>query len=105
MARHLWPILLTVAAIAVAGCADDESQKGEPVSDKTIQQVLSEKTGQWMTIEGVVGTAIGLCDDKPCIKVFTSSDPAPVQAKIPSMVEGYAVVIEQIGEVRARPPQ
>jgi hypothetical protein len=97
--------LLSVAAIAVTGCDDRESQKGESVPGRSIQQVLSEKTGEWMAIEGVVGTAIGLCDDKPCIKIFTSSDPGPVRAKIPSTVESYPVVIEQIGEVRARPPQ
>jgi hypothetical protein len=105
MVRQRWLILLALAALVVAGCADDDSQKGKTMSDKSIQQVLSEKTGEWMAIEGVVGTAIGLCDDKPCIKVFTSSDPAQLQTKIPSTVENHPVVVERIGEVRARPPQ
>jgi hypothetical protein len=103
MTRRLWPILLSVVAIAATGCDDLESQKGRPVTDKTIQQVLSEKTGEWMDIEGVIGTAIGLRDDRPCIKIFTSHDPAQVRARIPSAVEGYAVVIEQTGELRTRP--
>ena len=33
-------------------------------------QVLREHTASLMALPGVVGTAQGLCDDEPCIRVF-----------------------------------
>lgn len=71
------------------------------MSKKTIEQVQQEHTDAWMAIEGVEGTAIGLSEGKPCITVLTSSAAEQIRAKIPSMVEGYPVVIEQTGAFRA----
>ncbi len=39
---------------------------------KTIEQVLEENTPRLMLISGVVGTAIGECEDEPCIKVLVT---------------------------------
>ncbi|MFH1718115.1 MAG: hypothetical protein ABIF19_12245 [Planctomycetota bacterium] len=68
---------------------------------KTIEQVQQEHTGKWMAIAGVEGTAIGLSEGEPCIKVFSSVKPQKLRTKIPSTVEGYSVVIEETGAFRA----
>ncbi len=68
---------------------------------KSIEQVLKDNTDAWMAIDGVEGTAIGLYKGKPCIKVLTSSAAEQIRARIPSVVEGYPVVIEQTGAFRA----
>ena len=69
--------------------------------ERTIEQVLKDNTDKWMAIPGVEGIAIGLFEDKPCIKIFTSSKPQQLRDKIPSTVEGYPVIIEETGEFRA----
>ncbi|UCG58743.1 MAG: hypothetical protein JSU70_04355 [Phycisphaerales bacterium] len=71
------------------------------MSGKTIEEVLGDRTDEWMDLPGVVGTAIGVSEGRPCIKVLTSSETASVRAKIPATIEGYQVAIEQIGEIRA----
>jgi hypothetical protein len=71
------------------------------MSQKTIEQVQEEHTEDWMAIPGVEGIAIGLFEDKPCIKIFSSRKPQELQNKIPSIVEGYPVVIEEAGTFRA----
>ncbi len=71
------------------------------MSGKTIEQVQEEHTDEWMAIPGVEGTAIGLFEGKPCIKILTSSRTDQIQAKIPSKVEGYSVIIEETGAFRA----
>ena len=69
---------------------------------KTIQEALEDKTDAWMSLPGVVGTAIGLFQDQPCIKVYVVERTPELTTRIPSTVEGYRVVIEPTGEIRAR---
>jgi hypothetical protein len=68
---------------------------------KTIEQILQDRTDEWMAIPGVVGTAIGMSEGDPCIRIFTSSKTEEVRAKIPSTVEGYPVIVEGTGIFRA----
>jgi len=72
-------VLLIIGAINTGCCSKlaVESEKGghERMREKTIEQVQEEHTDEWMAIDGVEGTAIGLHEGKPCIKIFTSSKP------------------------------
>lgn len=78
-----------------------QPRKGSRVSEKTIEQVLEERTDQWMAIPGVEGTAMGLFEGAPCIVILSSSDPKELRGKIPETIEGYNVVIRQTGAFRA----
>jgi hypothetical protein len=71
------------------------------MTGKTIEQTQEAHTREWIAIPGVEGTAIGLYEGKPCIKVFSSVKPQKLQGKIPSSVEGYLVIIEETGTFRA----
>jgi len=71
------------------------------MSGKIIEQVQEEHTDEWMDIPGVEGTAIGLYEGKPCIKIFSSVSADQLEDKIPSSVEGYPVIIEEMGMFRA----
>lgn len=71
------------------------------MSKETIEQVQQEHTSQWMAIDGVEGTAIGLFEGKPCIKIFSSKKAEDFRGVIPSTVEGYPVIIEETGAFRA----
>ncbi len=68
---------------------------------KTIEQVLSEKTSQWISIPGVAGIAAGTFKGKPCIKILTTLNPREVKKKIPATVEDYPVIFEKTGPFRA----
>jgi len=71
------------------------------MSEKTIEQVQEEHTDKWMAIPAVEGTAIGLFEGKPCIKIFTSSRTDQIRTKIPTKIEGYPVIIEETGAFRS----
>ena len=108
MVRWIAFVLLNIGAMTaagnLAGCSHTgprDLEKGHYMAGKTIEQVLKDRTDEWMAIPGVEGTAIGLFKDKPCIKIFTSSKPQEVQDKITSTVEGYPVIIEETGAFRA----
>ena len=108
MARWITIVLLNIGIMttagSVTGCSctgPSDLEKGQDMPERTIEQVQEEHTDEWMVIPGVEGTAIGLFEDKPCIKIFTSLKSQEVRAKIPSMVEGYPVIIEETGSFRA----
>ena len=76
-------------------------EKESTMAEKTIEQVQEAHTEEWMNIPGVEGTGIGLCEGKPCIKIFSSKTAEELKGRIPSAVEGYPVTIEETGTFRA----
>jgi len=71
------------------------------MQSKTIQEVLKSHTPALMSTPGVVGTAIGEHDGKPCIVVMVVQKTADSVKKIPSTLEGFPVVIKEVGEIRS----
>lgn len=71
------------------------------MSDRTIEQVQQEHTDEWMAIPGVVGVALGQSAGKACILVLTAADTERVREQIPATVDGYPVVIQYTGNIRA----
>ena len=105
--KSLVPVICVCAATAVViTCSIDVScgskKEFSTVPDKTIEQVLKDNTSKWLAIPGVEGAAIGLCDDRPCIKIFTSIQPEKMDAMIPEAVEDYTAVIEYADSFRTR---
>lgn len=93
-----------IAGGGLAGCSSDRAGglgKGSLVSEKTIEQILEERTERWMSIPGVEGTAIGLLEDQPCILILSSMAPQQLRSRIPETIEGYNVVIRQTGTFQA----
>ena len=108
MVKQIIIVLLKIGVITaagnLAGCfytGPSGLEKGQSMTERTIEQVQEEHTDEWMAIPGVEGTAIGLYEGKPCIKIFTSRKPQHLRDKIPSTVEGYPVIIEETGAFRA----
>ena len=93
-----------ITATSLGGCFSTsvgKPKEGEYMPRKSIKQVLNERADEWMSVPGVVGTTIGTFKGKPCIKIFTSSKPQELQAKFPSTVESYPVIIEETGTFHA----
>jgi len=108
MVRWIVIVLLNIGAMTAAGsligCSHTgpgDLAKGERMPEKTIEQVQEDNTDAWMAIPGIEGTAIGLFEGKPGIKIFTSARTDEIRTKIPSTVEGYPVIIEETGAFRA----
>lgn len=88
-----------VSACAGRGAEDQEGQQQMP--PKPIETVLKEHTDHLMSLPGVVGTAIGECEGKPCIKVLVVRKSAELARKIPPTLDGFPVAIQETGEIRA----
>ncbi len=86
----------------------DASSAGETASttteaimpDSAIIVAQEELTQTVMALPGVTGTAVGLCDDTVCIKVYLARRDEAVMEQIPETFQGFKVDVEVIGEIR-----
>jgi hypothetical protein len=91
-------LALTLADTNIAGYRGKN-----PMAAETIKEVLKKHTEELMSMPGVVGTGQGLCEGKPCIKVFVIEKTPDLDQKIPKTLDGYPVVIEETGPIKALP--
>jgi hypothetical protein len=93
---------LGCAALLVAGLtACGPRTGGEEATTEAIEQAQARLAERVMHLPGVVGLAIGLCDGKPCFKVYVVQRSDSLVAKIPARFEEYVVEIVESGEIKA----
>jgi len=104
--------LVTVVVALVAGCAalaactqvSGREEQGSRMAGNPIDAVLKQHTDRLLSLPGVVGTAISECEGNPCIKVLVVKKTPELAKWIPSALDGFPVVIEESGEIRALDP-
>jgi hypothetical protein len=107
MTRVRFALLLCVATLWLPGGCNDEAAKNSPppgvdsthVTTSSITDVLSRHTPKLMSIPGVVGTAQGEEDGRPCIVVYVKEETDSLVIAIPSSLEGFSVRIQAVGEI------
>ena len=92
-------------ACTVAGCWQHAPEgKAPPMPERPIADVLAAHTPELMALPGVVGTYQGAQPDgTPTIVVMLASPEAGLERRIPRVLEGWPVVVEVTGEIRAMP--
>jgi len=102
-------IVLGIVLILVSsGCArkfTTDSIGGKNMKAKTIVEVLEAHSDDWMSIPGVVGTAIGEFEGKPCLKILVTSRNDDLSKRIPPQIAGFSIVIQVTGEFQALDPE
>lgn len=97
---------ILVAIILITGCgrANTRNTGGEAVADapKTIEAVLAAHNDSLMAVPGVVATAIGRCNNAPCIRILVSHVTDEVQRRVPRQLEGFPVRIDVSGPIVPR---
>lgn len=96
-------VILLICSISWTSEKMDIPPKGNLMAARAIDEVLKEHTKAIMSLPGVVGTGQGLCEGKPCIKVFVIKKTSELDQIIPHTLDGYQVVVEETGEIRALP--
>jgi len=82
-----------------AGAAENNSSSSRP----DINIVLAAHDKELLAIPGVAGVYVGTLDDRhtPCLRVILERDTPEIRKAIPRHIEGYPVVLEVTGEIRA----
>jgi hypothetical protein len=79
------------------------SREKNPMPQKTIKDALKEGNRKLLSVPGVVGTAQGICDSKPCIKIYVLQRSPELVRQIPDTIDGYPVVVEETGAIHTLP--
>jgi hypothetical protein len=100
--RGFWRAACCAAALLFCcSCLSDKHAKlnrEAPVSD--IQTVLKQHSDSLMTIKGVVGVFEGrTVSDRPCIRVAVDKKTVDLMKKIPAVLQGFPVEIEETGPI------
>ena len=69
---------------------------------REVEEVLDRHREALMAVPGVVGTAIGLCEGTPCIRVLMTAASSAATDEIPRVLEGFPVHVESSGPFSAR---
>ena len=88
----------------VAACSSPSPRPAsERMPTKGIQDVLAAHNDSLLALPGVVGTAIGICEGSPCIRVFVADTASAQRTRLPDRIEGYLVRVEVQPPLRALP--
>jgi hypothetical protein len=98
----LAPLCFTVILV-VSICQQTMAQNSSPAPRRDINAVLVAHDKQLLAIPGVVGIYVATLDDgrTPCLKIILAEDKLELRGVFPTMIEGYPVVLEVTGEIRA----
>jgi len=96
--------LIAIALLASA-CSPRPSQDHSVTADSLnpLAAVLQQHTSDWMSIPGVTGTGETEKEGKPAILILVDTLTDTLKMRLPSKVEGYPVIIQETGEIRALP--
>jgi hypothetical protein len=79
------------------------AQRNSAAPKRDINTVLAAHDRELLAIPGVVGVYVGTLADRRtlCLKVMLARDDPEAKRKIPTVIEGYPVITEVTGEIRA----
>ena len=99
----LGAVILSKGVVRCKGPIVGDRAGRKQMAKRTIEEVLGRHAGRLMSISGVVGTGQGIDGGRSCIKVYVVTKTPSLNRKIPETIEGYPVVVEETGEIRALP--
>jgi hypothetical protein len=84
-------------------CQHNMAQTSSSSPKRDINAVLAAHDKELLAIPNVVGVYVGVLEDgrTPCLKVMLSRKTPEAVRVIPRNLEGYPVVLEVTGEIRA----
>ena len=106
MIRHWAALVLGIMVSAACGRANTRNAGAQAAQEadtpKTIEAVLAAHNDSLMAVPGVVATAIGRCNDAPCIRILVSRVTDDVQRRVPRQLEGFPVQVDVSGPIVPR---
>lgn len=103
--RLLFTLALTVLSVVVFSLACVHRKPERPIGGthtKSVEQVFNAHLDALLSTPGVVGAGIAKLDSKPCIVVMVHETTPDLENHVPKELEGYAVIIELVGDFKTQ---
>jgi len=99
----VWLPVLVLLLSSIVAYSQHMAQNSSPGPNRDINAVLAAHDKELLAIPDVVGVYVGTMEDGRtlCLKVMLARRNAESERKIPRVIEGYPVVTEVTGTVRA----
>ena len=100
--RRFGICLVLVSLALFFACRQNMAQGSSSSPKRDINVVLAAHDKELLAIPGVVGVYVGTLEDRrtPCLRVMLVRKTAKSR-KVPQSIEGYPVIMEVTGEIRA----
>jgi len=103
--KYFFTIVLCLSlGLLILRCNSGERHNSEgktTMKVRDINAVMDDHTKELMSIHGVVGVYIGAYDDgTKCIGVMVGTLTPEIEKKIPKMLEGHPVRVEETGVIK-----
>jgi len=99
----VWLPVVVLVLSSIIAYPQHMAQNSSPRPNRDINAVLAAHDKELLAIADVVGVYVGTMEDGEtrCLKVMLARKNPESQRKIPRIIEGYPVVTEITGSVRA----
>jgi hypothetical protein len=103
--KYFSAILLVLSVgLSIMSCSSGDRPDGErnaAMNNRDISEVKDDHTKELMSLHGVVGVYVGAYDDgTKCIGVMVDTLTPEIEKRIPKLIEGYPVRVEETGVIR-----
>jgi hypothetical protein len=99
----LWIVFLSGQAVGYQEQVMGERGGEKGMSGKAVGEALRKHTDELLSLPGVVGTGQGLCDGRPCIKVYVVKKAPELEEEIHRLLDPCPLSIEETGRFRSLP--
>lgn len=99
----VWISVTVLVLSSIVGYSQSMAQNSAPGPNRDINAVLAAHDKELLAIADVVGVYVSAMEDgrTPCLKVMLARKNPESERKIPRTIEGYPVLTEVSGRVRA----
>jgi hypothetical protein len=105
MKKYLHVCLTAVIVIAIVGamlaCVKRKDTGTLNERNRSVEQVFDVHRDSLLSIPGVVGAGIAKLDDKPCIMIMVKQKGQYAEGQLPKELDGYKVIVQETGELKA----
>jgi hypothetical protein len=99
----VWVLALVFLLTLTVVYRQNMAQRSSPAPNRDINAVLAAHDKELLAIPDVVGVYVGTTEDGRtlCLKVMLARKNPESERKIPRMIDGYRVITEVTGSIRA----